>query len=71
MTSLQSVFPVKIDTGKYLMNFLQDNDVCNKASWFTPLCGNYAKSSELDSNERLTGSFSVCLNGIEDTKVKK
>ena len=71
IASLQALFPLRFDKDTYLMNYLQDNDLCNTATWFTPLCSQYSKSSELESADLLTGSFSVCCSGIEDTRVKK
>lgn len=70
IASLQSVYPLKINENKYLFNYLQDNDVCEIASWFTPLAASYLKCSEMTTSELLEGTFSVTCNGVEDARVK-
>lgn len=71
MASVQSVYPLKLSENKYLFNYLQDNDVCEVASWFTPLASSYLKSSEMTTGQLLEGTFSVTCTGVEDARVKK
>lgn len=64
MVSLQSVYPLRMNDDKYMMNYLQDKDLCKSASWFTPL------SSTYNAEKTLEGSFSVCCSGVDDERVK-
>lgn len=70
LTSLQSIYPFQINTDKYLFNYLQDNDVCSNATWFTPSITNHVDKT-VESTSLLTGVFSVTCKGIEEERVKK
>ena len=65
IASLQSVYPIQLEQDKYLLNYLQENDLCQSGSWFTPLC------SSPSNNDAISGVFSVTCSGIPDERVKK
>ncbi len=69
MAGVQAEFPLKFEDDKYLMNYLQERDLCQTSKWFTPKCSQQVVG--VDGEDRLKGSFSVCCNGVEDSRVKK
>ncbi len=70
LTSLQSIYPFEINTDKYLFNYLQENDLCSNATWFTPSITDHVDKT-VESTSHLTGVFSVTCKGIEEERVKK
>ena len=69
VSSLQSIYPIEINTNKYLFNYLQENDLCSTATWFTPSITQNLDRTE--STSLLSGNFSVTCKGIEEERVKK
>ena len=63
---MQAVFPLEIDANSYLFNYLQNQDLFETASWFTPMCSSTKCASSL-----VTGATSVCCRGIAESRVKK
>ena len=74
VAGVQAEFPLRLgaDDDKYLMNYLQEKDLCEASKWFTPMCDRYGGEVEgVGSADRLKGAFSVCCNGVGDSRVKK
>jgi hypothetical protein len=69
VAGVQAEVPLRVDDDKYLMNYLQERDLCENSRWFTPLCSGQAGG--VPTAERLKGAFSVCCSGVEDSRVKK
>lgn len=69
LASLQAIYPIEINTDKYLFNYLQENDLCSNATWFTPGINQLIDKNE--STSLISGVFSVTCKGIEEERVKK
>jgi hypothetical protein len=65
---LQSVYPINIKQDKYLFDYLQETNLSEQATWFTPLCSSNSNSNVQDS---LSSVFSIVSAGITADKVKK